>query len=251
MGEDAKKTIGTDLLSYSQLSQHLAKERISHKDWSGLPVPIAGLELVLEPRYKHAALSDFRWKECYDENGVRQTIQEPPPPQPSRYRRVNSWWNERYQLTVVVLKDKQGRASYNIAFRDRLAFTVRTMEASAAWPVEAEHKAQKTLATLISQEAFESYVLTGSFPETSTRSQVTYLFRKGRPTIALRQDNESVTSVLCALCLHPIGYYGESWAGVMCPTDEVIAHLLMMRGSEEKFWANANQHPIDHPAAGL
>jgi type III restriction enzyme len=56
---------------------------------------------------------------------------------------------------------------------------------------------------------------------------------------------------LCALCLHPIGYYGDTWAGVMCPTDEVIAHLLMMRGSEEKFWANANQHPIDHPAAGV
>lgn len=26
--------------------------------------------------------------------------------------------------------------------------------------------------------------------------------------------------------------------------DKVIAHLLMMRGSEEKFWANANQHPL-------
>jgi len=37
----------------------------------------------------------------------------------------------------------------------------------------------------------------------------------------------------------------------MCPTDEVIAHLLMMRGSEEKLWANANQHPLDHPTAGL
>jgi hypothetical protein len=37
----------------------------------------------------------------------------------------------------------------------------------------------------------------------------------------------------------------------MCPTDEVIAHLLLMRGSEEKYWANANQHPIDHPAAGV
>ena len=64
-----------------------------------------------------------------------------------------------------------------------------------------------------------------------------YLFRKGRPTIALRQD-EDVNYALCALCLHPIGYYGDTWAGVMCPTDEVIAHLLMMRGSEEKFWAN-------------
>jgi hypothetical protein len=80
--------------------------------------------------------------------------------------------------------------------------------------------------------------------------QVTYLFRKGKPTIALHQS-EAGTHLLCALCLHPIGYYGDTWAGVMCPTDEVIAHLLMMRGSEEKFWANANQHPLDHPAAGV
>jgi hypothetical protein len=41
------------------------------------------------------------------------------------------------------------------------------------------------------------------------------------------------------------------WAGVLCPTDEAIAHLLMMRGSEEKFSANANQHPLDRPASGL
>jgi hypothetical protein len=48
-----------------------------------------------------------------------------------------------------------------------------------------------------------------------------------------------------------MGYCGQSWAGVMCSTDEVIAHLLMMSGSEEKFWANANQHPLDRPKAGL
>ena len=84
----------------------------------------------------------------------------------------------------------------------------------------------------------------------SKRSQVTYMFRRGRPTIAIRQD-ETGGFPLCALCLHPIGYYADTWAGVMCPTDEVIAHLLMMRGSEEKYWANANQHPVDHPAAGI
>jgi hypothetical protein len=65
------------------------------------------------------------------------------------------------------------------------------------------------------------------------------------------KPNEEVNYALCALCLHPIGYYADTWAGVMCPTDEVIAHLVLMRGSEEKFWANANQHPLDRPAAGL
>jgi hypothetical protein len=87
------------------------------------------------------------------------------------------------------------------------------------------------------------YLLTGHFSEVSKRSQLTYLFRKGRPTIVLRESDDGAYA-LCALCLHPIGYYGDTWAGVMCPTDEVLAHLLMMRGSEEKFWANANQHPL-------
>ncbi len=87
-------------------------------------------------------------------------------------------------------------------------------------------------------------------PEVSKRSQLTYLFRRSRPTIVMR-ETEEWTRVLCALCLHPIGYYSDSWAGVMCPTDEVIAHLLMMRGCEEKYWANANQHPSNHPAAGI
>ena len=90
----------------------------------------------------------------------------------------------------------------------------------------------------------------GHFAESSEHSLVTYLFRRGRPTIAIRQTEE-YSHPLCALCLHPIGYYGDTWAGAMCPTDEIIAHLLMMLGSEEKFWANANQHSVDRPAAGV
>ena len=124
------------------------------------------------------------------------------------------------------------------------------MDAAVVWPIEAEQKAQQKLATLIPSESFQLYQLTGQFAELSKRSQVTYLFRRGRPTIAIRQD-ETGGFPLCALCLHPIGYYADTWAGVMCPTDEVIAHLLMMRGSEEKYWANGNQHPVDHPAAGV
>ena len=250
MGDEAKREVGKDLLTYAQLSRRLAETNIARQDWSGLPVPIAGLSLVLEPRYKNKALEEFRWQECYDENGVRQVLDEELPSPASEFTRVNSWWNSRYQLTIVVLQDKQGRARFSILVEDRLAFTIRTLEAAAVWPVEAEQKAQKKLASLISEDLLELYLLTGHFPEISKRSQVTYLFRKGRPTIALRQDEE-VNYALSALCLHPIGYYGDTWAGVMCPTDEVIAHLLMMRGSEEKFWANANQHPLDRPAAGL
>src|SRR5213596_4428728 len=85
-----------------------------------------------------------------------------------------------------------------------------TLDAAAVWPVEAERKAQERLAGLIPADAFELYALTGHFPEVSKRSGVTYLFRRGRPTIALRQ-NEEVNYPLCALCLHPIGYYADTW----------------------------------------
>jgi hypothetical protein len=250
MGEEPKREIGKDLLTYSQASRQLAEAHVEQRDWSGLPIPVAGLSLVLEPRYKHKKLETFRWKECYDEDGVRHEFPEEPPPQPSEFKRVNSWWSEKFQATIFVLHDKQGHARFGFSKEDRLSFTLRTLEASAVWPAEAEQKAQKKLASLIPVHLFEQYLLTGHFDETSRRSQVTYLFRRGRPTIAIR-ETEEWSYTLCALCLHPIGYYGDTWAGVMCPTDEVIAHLLMMRGSEEKFWANANQHSPDHPAAGI
>lgn len=250
MGNETNCEIGNDLLTLAQASRQLAASRIAEQDWSGVPMPVAGLTLVVEPRYKLKALTEFRWKECFDENGVRQSIEEPPPPTPSEYRTVNSWWCDRYQMTVLVVQDSRGRAEVRLGCESRLSFTLRTLEAAAVWPVEAETKAQQKLATLIPEHVFEQYLLTGQFAEDSKRSKLTYLFRRGRPTIVLRQY-DNMTNVLCALCLHPIGYYSDTWAGVMCPTDEVIAHLLMMRGSEEKFWANANQHPVDHPAAGV
>ena len=59
------------------------------------------------------------------------------------------------------------------------------------------------------------------------------------------------TNILCAMCLHPIGYYAGSWAGAMCPTDDVLAHLMLMRGDEKMFWRRANQHAAYLPEAGL
>lgn len=34
----------------------------------------------------------------------------------------------------------------------------------------------------------------------------------------------------------------------MVPTDDIIAHLIMMRGDERSYWSKANQHA---PEAGL
>lgn len=95
-------------------------------------------------------------------------------------------------------------------------------------------------------------MMTGSFLETSQRSGVTYLFRRLRPTLAMRGslDGSSV-HILAALCLHPIGYYSDSFAGTMVPTDDVCAHLLMMRGDEHHFWRKANHHNIHAASSGL
>ncbi len=251
MGTVASQEIGhKGLLTLSEASRSLAKQRLGENDWSGLPIPVPGLSLVLEPRFKHKCLENFRWKECYDENGVREEIPDEPPEEPTQFRWVNSWWNARYQGYIKVAHNPEGRARVAFTPVDRLALTIRTLEAADVWPLEAEQKALQKLATLISRPLFELYCLTGHFTEDSKRSHLTYLFRKGKPTVAIHQDEQGGYP-LCALCLHPIGYYGDTWAGVMCPTDEVIAHLLMMRGSEEKFWANANQHPVNHPNAGV
>jgi hypothetical protein len=250
MGDTAKPVDRTDLVTLAEATRKLSEEFLGEQNWSGVPMPIMGHSLVLEPRYKLKIMEEFRWKEYFDENGVRYEIPAEPTPKPSGFKRVNSWWSARLQGRVSIYHDIQGNARAGYEPENRLHFTLRTMEASAAWPIEAEKKALQKLTALLPEHDFELYQLTGQFFEISKRSQVTYLFRKGRPPVAMRM-NETDCYWLCALCLHPIGYYADTWAGVMCPTDEVIAHVLMMRGSEEKYWANANQHPIDHPAAGI
>ena len=57
--------------------------------------------------------------------------------------------------------------------------------------------------------------------------------------------------VVAVLCLHPIGYYENTWAGCLVPSDDVIAHLTMMRADEAHYWSKANQHDPASPEAGL
>ena len=51
--------------------------------------------------------------------------------------------------------------------------------------------------------------------------------------------------------MHPLGYFASSWIGAMPPTDEVVAHLLMIRGDEHYFWRKANQIPFSEPNSGV
>lgn len=217
-------------------------------DWAGLPMPLDGQSLVIEPGFPNA--------EKIMEIG--QT--EPAPPPDFKIR--NIFWSFRWRCDIAVCEDADGKIrSAKIPGVHSLGHQLSTLGASVAWGIEQEGRAVQFLGRLLKHHPFKQYLLTGMFLETSPRSGVTYLFRKLRPTVAitfkggkfhhLGKGRDEEGRILCALCLHPIAYYDDSWAGAMCPTDDVIAHLMLMRGDEPMFWRRANQHAPHRPEAGL
>lgn len=212
--------------------------------FGGAPIPIERLRLCVERKYEFQGL-----------NGCKLGNDDDLPelPELAGYRCVNAWLNKRHQVYVCILQNATGRAIKSFLTAGpsrRLEFALHTLDASQVWDIDTEIAALGRLRTYLSEWAFDRYVLTGSFIETSKRSGVVYMFRRLRPTLAIRTD-ESGSRLLAALCLHPIGYYEESWAGSMCPTDDVIAHLLLMRADERKFWSQANQHGPNAAEAGV
>ncbi|MEG3807020.1 hypothetical protein DBT53_004480, partial [Aerococcus mictus] len=145
----------------------------------------------------------------------------------------NRFWSFNRKAWVVVF-EKDGRVGHVLDHGTNTATRlIETLDCSFAWGIEQESKAVQTLGTLLRHHIFKSYLLTGMFLETSKRSGLTYVFRRLRPTIVLDAKGDHIT-VRCCLCMHPIGYYEGTWAGAMTPTDDVIAHLMMMRGDEPR-----------------
>ncbi|SDX15277.1 hypothetical protein SAMN05518669_103414 [Variovorax sp. YR634] len=201
-------------------------------------MPLADERLVVEPRYPNAqALMAMSGKaEEVDDSGAKQ---------------VNSWYCSRRRCDIVVFRLPDGRTDWGVerAFHS-LPFALSTLNCAEAWGIEQESNAVNLLGTLVSHRQFKQYMLTGMFIESSKRSGVFYLFRRLRPTVAICADG-TTTRILCALCMHPIAYYARSWAGAMTPTDDVVAHLMLMRGDEPMFWRRSTQHPAWRPEAGL
>ena len=205
----------------------------------GLPPIIDGEQLIVEPT--HRAISVFRE---YNASCVKDDD--------SGCKVVNEWWSSSKRVSVTIWREPDGSLQFGcLPAANHVAHDLRTMGCSVAWSVSAEAKAMEKLAELIPDHLFRGYFLTGMFLETSKRSGVTYIFRRLRPTIALRPDKRDQMRILCCLCMHPIGYYAESWAGALCPTDDVITHLLLMRADEKMFWRRANQIPAGRPEAGI
>lgn len=208
-------------------------------EWAGYPLPIQGERLVVEPTYPRAeelmAIWDDPKEPKEDLNGVAVR---------------NRFWSDRLRAYVTIVDDNGKLFWWKEPGIHNLTHQLRTLGCSYAWGIEQESNAVNTLAGLLSHHQMKCYLLTGSFVEKSRRSKLMYMFRKLRPTVAI--DLSGVKAkVRCALCMHPIAYYEGTWAGAMCPTDDVIAHLMLMRADEPMLWRRCNQHPSNRPEAGL
>lgn len=206
-------------------------------DWAGYPMLLEDFKLVIEPRYPYAdVISEFGRKKIEDEPGIKLR---------------NTFYSRQKRCDIYVYEEN-GKVKHAWAPAvHRFSHDLMAVGASVAWGLEQEGKAVQTLGTLLRHHTFKQYLLTGSFLESSKRSGLTYMFRKLRPTVAMHGGTDDTMQILCALCMHPIGYYDGTSAGVMCPTDDVIAHLMMMRADEHMFWKRCNQHAPHRPEAGL
>lgn len=218
------------------LRNGLRKVAERDNEWAGVPMPMSGCPLVIEPTYPRAqALMEIGKKP--EEPGERVTLR-------------NRFWSWRYRTDILVWEEGGKSVHAPASPTNRLALELATLDASNAWGIEQESNAVQTLGTLVRHRIFKQYMLTGMFLEKSERSGVHYLFRRLRPTLAITMKGDGAR-ILCALCLHPIAYYEGSWAGAMTPTDDVIAHLMLMRGDEHMLWRRANQHAAYRREAGI
>ncbi len=167
----------------------------------------------------------------------------------------NSWHVLGDQEICVVEVDGEILAypQHGAGRRLRKLLDTSLMRDGTPQTAEAEMRAMESLKKRISGRQWQSYVLSGVFPERSKRSDLHYFFRKGYPTLVLSYHGEGSETgrVIAALCLHPVGYFQGTHCGIMCPTDEVICALLMMRGDEHKYWQSCGQWPATDMRSGL
>ena len=225
--------------NFAHLRNKLAELAPEREEWAGLPMIMEGCRLILEPKYRYQGLSEFGKPE------------EPDDDDPTIKHR-NTFWSTRWRCPIVVYEqNKRAKFFVEPGSGNQATMLLNTLGASDAWGVQQESNALHLLATLVRHHTFKHYLMTGCFLESSPNgSGVSYMFRKLRPTVAM-VERKGAMVLLATLCMHPVGYYEGSWAGAMCPTDDVIAHLMLMRADEPKFWARCNQHPPSHPASGL
>lgn len=220
------------------LRNGLRKIAADREEWAGLPMILEDHPLTIEKTHPYAErLMGSGATIAAEEDEMNGVL--PVPKAQVKIRNVFYSW--RYRSNVVVYEEG-GKIQWGpTEYGNSMGMQLDTLGASDAWGIEQESNAVKLLGTMVRHRQFKQYLMTGMFLEKSERSGVHYLFRRLRPTVAM-SGASGMMKALCALCLHPIGYYTGTWAGAMCPTDEVVAHLMLMRGDEPMFWRRSNQH---------
>lgn len=209
-----------------------------------MPMPLQGRRMAIA---KGQPWGDVWEKEI---NPLLDPPKEGVKPEPG-YKLVNQFWSWKWRTDVQIWITPEGKYQYLLVEAvNHLGLDFSTIANHMAWSLETEFAALATLRGLLSHHMFRSYLLTGMFIESSPKSLVTYIFRKLKPTVALR-SHDGEMKIMAALCLHPVAYYHGSWAGALCPTDDVLAHLMLMRGDEAMFWRRANQHAAYRKEAGI
>ena len=245
--------------TWDQVAQKLHELGFERGEYAGTAVPLPGYHLTLAVGHPWKAKIE-EIQAVFDES---QSLEESDLlPFAKQYRELgsdvecverNRWYSRTLDAHVVLAQVGSRVEAFqaHTEYSRRLTFDLKTFGAAVVWDVAAEFRAMVKLERLIGGHKARQYLMTGGFLETSERSHVTYYFRKLRPTLALRPGNGGGMKVLAALCLHPIGFYNGTRAGVMVPTDDVIAHVLLCRGDEHRFWRQANQHAPWEAEAGL
>jgi hypothetical protein len=177
----------------------------------------------------------------------------------SRKIRVRNSWSMLGDREICIVETEEGPMAlprYYAGNRMRKIIDGSILRAGTSQTAEAEMRAMESLKKRINERQWDSYVLSGLFPELSEKSGIHYFFRKGYPTLAvsyrpgIKKGFESGRVIAC-LCLHPMGYFQGSHCGLMCPTDEVICQLLMMRADEKKYWGKCGQWSVTDPRSGV
>ena len=214
-------------------------------------VPISGEELIDQENIPFEEFTGEFWErmiERWDAGADAEVV----------WTLINIWEaNPRFR--VEVYRSKDDTRYLHIPRRNkkysRWGLIIRTDAVRMrVTNLKAERKARQLLMEQLSGRQKRALELTGAFVEVG-QSGLHYRISFNRPTLAWKivavNGREKELEFVGSFCLHPLGYYSESFAGCMPPSDEMLAHLKMIRADERLYWRKANQHEIDDPLGGL